>query len=303
MEDVMMADIWHVWGKTEIPTEFWWGNLKGRGNLEVLDVEGSEIYVEGIGWNDVEWTYLAQEQMTDCFIKGNSERDAFVFKPQRVPRRIAFLLAFVRNVGIHYHSYTTSHLRLSDSSTTPLWMSQIWREVVIAAINIKRLTISSFKGNCLCSLWGTNWIFMCNFNNDKTFRGRAMTHASPCQICGGQNGTGTSFPTGFLVFRCELHSTKTLYISYSTRLCCSYRNENKGLSLVTRKKRCSFWNVGALDRKVLAVIGVLISLNIFINSAKLEMVRHTTDKQLCHSFSTGKSNSVRISGLMAVTSN
>jgi len=31
--------MWHVLGRTEIPTGFWWRSLKGRYRYEALDVE------------------------------------------------------------------------------------------------------------------------------------------------------------------------------------------------------------------------------------------------------------------------
>jgi hypothetical protein len=32
--------MWHVWGKTEIHTGFWWGSLKEGDHLKDLDVDG-----------------------------------------------------------------------------------------------------------------------------------------------------------------------------------------------------------------------------------------------------------------------
>jgi hypothetical protein len=32
--------MWHVWGRREMGTGFWWGNLKERDHCEGLDVDG-----------------------------------------------------------------------------------------------------------------------------------------------------------------------------------------------------------------------------------------------------------------------
>jgi hypothetical protein len=39
--------MWHVWGKREIHTEFWWRNLNERDHLEDLGVCG-RIILKGI---------------------------------------------------------------------------------------------------------------------------------------------------------------------------------------------------------------------------------------------------------------
>jgi hypothetical protein len=31
--------MWHIWGRGELHTGFWWGNLKERDNLEDLGVD------------------------------------------------------------------------------------------------------------------------------------------------------------------------------------------------------------------------------------------------------------------------
>jgi hypothetical protein len=33
----------HVWGRAEVYTEFWWGNLRGRDYLDDPDVDGRII--------------------------------------------------------------------------------------------------------------------------------------------------------------------------------------------------------------------------------------------------------------------
>ena len=45
----------------------------------------------------------------------------------------------------------------------------------------------------------------------------------PCEICGGQRGTGTSFSPGTSVFPCQYHSTIAPHSSSSTR--CSYQKD------------------------------------------------------------------------------
>jgi hypothetical protein len=39
--------MWRVWGRTEIRTRFWWGNLKGVYHLEHLGVERTIIFKDG----------------------------------------------------------------------------------------------------------------------------------------------------------------------------------------------------------------------------------------------------------------
>jgi hypothetical protein len=39
------AGVWHVWGRGEVRTEFWWLNLRERDHLEGLDVDD-----EGVDW-------------------------------------------------------------------------------------------------------------------------------------------------------------------------------------------------------------------------------------------------------------
>jgi hypothetical protein len=44
---------------------------------------------------------------------------------------------------------------------------------------------------------------------------RVLSWANPCEICGGQNGTGTGFSQTASVFPCYYHSTNALYLSSS----------------------------------------------------------------------------------------
>jgi hypothetical protein len=48
-------------------------------------------------------------------------------------------------------------------------------------------------------------MFRYNLGKGQTFKGRAIAHASLCQICDGQSGTGTSFSTDILIFSCGYH--------------------------------------------------------------------------------------------------
>jgi hypothetical protein len=34
---------WHVWGRGEVQTEFWWGNMSERDHLKDLDVDLRKI--------------------------------------------------------------------------------------------------------------------------------------------------------------------------------------------------------------------------------------------------------------------
>jgi len=49
--------MWHVWGKEDVYTEFWWGNLRERGHLKDPGVYGS-IILKWIfrKWNVGVWT-------------------------------------------------------------------------------------------------------------------------------------------------------------------------------------------------------------------------------------------------------
>jgi hypothetical protein len=50
----------NVWRRREVHTGFWWGNLKERGHLEDLDVDGLMLYVWILkrGWTFVQWIDL-----------------------------------------------------------------------------------------------------------------------------------------------------------------------------------------------------------------------------------------------------
>jgi hypothetical protein len=36
--------MWDIWGRGEVLTEFWWGNLWERDNLEDLDIDGRILF-------------------------------------------------------------------------------------------------------------------------------------------------------------------------------------------------------------------------------------------------------------------
>jgi hypothetical protein len=46
-----------------VHTEFWSENLKGRDDLEELEVDGDNIRVDlgEVGWEGVDWIHLAQD--------------------------------------------------------------------------------------------------------------------------------------------------------------------------------------------------------------------------------------------------
>jgi hypothetical protein len=51
--------VWHVWGRREVYTGFWWGHLRERDHLEDLSVDGNTIIVSifrkgiyGMDWID-----------------------------------------------------------------------------------------------------------------------------------------------------------------------------------------------------------------------------------------------------------
>jgi hypothetical protein len=36
--------MWHVWGREELHSEFWWGNVRAGDDLEDLDEDGRIIF-------------------------------------------------------------------------------------------------------------------------------------------------------------------------------------------------------------------------------------------------------------------
>ena len=54
---------------------------------------------------------------------------------------------------------------------------------------------------------------------------RIRSQASPCDIYGGQRGTGSGFPPTTSVFPCQCHSTSTPYTYSSTRR--SYQKDKR----------------------------------------------------------------------------
>jgi hypothetical protein len=56
--------MWHVWGREEVYTELWWGNLRGEDHLENTGVDGRIILkwiFERLGAG-VDWIDLAQDR-------------------------------------------------------------------------------------------------------------------------------------------------------------------------------------------------------------------------------------------------
>ena len=58
-----------------------------------------------------------------------------------------------------------------------------------------------------------------------TAKVRLRTQASPYEICGGQSGTGTSFPPSTFGFPCQYHSSNSRYSSSSKS--CSYQKDKR----------------------------------------------------------------------------
>jgi len=57
--------MWLIWGKGEMLTGFWWGNLKERDHFEELGVTQRiilEWILKKVGWEDMDWINLAQNR-------------------------------------------------------------------------------------------------------------------------------------------------------------------------------------------------------------------------------------------------
>jgi hypothetical protein len=56
--------MWHVWGRTEFHTGFWWGSLKESDSLGDQGIGGKKIKLSliEICWEGVEWIYLVQDR-------------------------------------------------------------------------------------------------------------------------------------------------------------------------------------------------------------------------------------------------
>jgi hypothetical protein len=60
--------VWHVWGRGEVHTGFWWGDPRGKGHVQDLDVDG-KIILKWIfkRWNEETWTGLLRLRIgTGC---------------------------------------------------------------------------------------------------------------------------------------------------------------------------------------------------------------------------------------------
>ena len=57
--------MWYVWGRGEVYTGFWWGNLRERDHLEYPGVDGRIILrwiFQEFEWVGMDGIYLAQDR-------------------------------------------------------------------------------------------------------------------------------------------------------------------------------------------------------------------------------------------------
>ena len=55
----------HVWGRGEVYTGFWWGNLRKRDHLEDLGLDGrinTKTDLQEVGWVGTDWIDLAEDR-------------------------------------------------------------------------------------------------------------------------------------------------------------------------------------------------------------------------------------------------
>ena len=54
--------MWHVWGRGEVHTGFWWGNLRERDHLKDPGVDGRIIlkWMREFGWGGMDWLDRAE---------------------------------------------------------------------------------------------------------------------------------------------------------------------------------------------------------------------------------------------------
>jgi hypothetical protein len=69
---------------------------------------------------------------------------------------------------------------------------------------------------------------------------RVRAHVSPCEISGGQNGTGTGFDR--VLFACQYHSTEVLHTYHVGSVglrCLKAQLSGKGYGVVSLQTFCS----------------------------------------------------------------
>jgi hypothetical protein len=57
--------MWHVWGRGEVHTGFWWGDLRDRNHLDDICIDGRIILkmdLEEVEWGGMDWIALAQDR-------------------------------------------------------------------------------------------------------------------------------------------------------------------------------------------------------------------------------------------------
>jgi hypothetical protein len=54
--------MWHVWGRAEMHTKLWLGDLRERPLGRPRHRWEDKMNLQEVGWGDMDWIYLAQDR-------------------------------------------------------------------------------------------------------------------------------------------------------------------------------------------------------------------------------------------------